>query len=89
MLWKDKKLVGFLMNPKVTAMQDGKIVLIADDVLFEKNGIDLAKKKEIVSQIEETNRGFQQWIEEGIVTKEQLYQNFVDAQKGVDRKIKE
>lgn len=89
LLREDKKLIGFLLNPKVTAMQDCKIVLIADEGLFKKNGIDLAYRKEIVRQLEETNRGIKQWIEEGLVTKEQMLQNFIDAQKELGRKIKE
>lgn len=70
-------------------MQDCKIVLIADEGLFKKNGIDLAYRKEIVRQLEETNRGIKQWIEEGLVTKEQMFRNFIDAQKELGRKIKE
>ncbi len=73
------KIIGFFYNEKVSQFRNGKIKLIADSSLFDKNNVDIRYMSFFMREIEETNKAYAQMLKNGIIPKDSFPKLIEDA----------
>lgn len=92
-LAEKERIIGFFLNEKVMQCRDGRIELIADSSMFNKNDIDIRYMSYCQEQLEETNEGSVRMLNDGTIPQDSfpglVEKAFREAQRVHARQIVE
>lgn len=75
------KIESFLLSPKALKVKNNNLVLVATNKTFREFGIDMKYKSFISQSLEETNKGIEKMITDGIIKKGTLNKMLKKARK--------
>ena len=81
-----EQLRDFAMAPGVTEIVEHRMVVVASEEDFEKQGIDPIYKKYLQKSLDETNDGVEQWLKDSLITEEDIPRMLREAQAEFGKK---
>lgn len=81
-----KKLHDFVLAPGNTKLDGHRMIVVATDEDFNKNGIDVCYREYLQESLDETNNGIEEMLKDSIIKEEDIPRMFQEAQNEVGKK---
>ena len=81
-----EKLRDFVMTPGMIKIEGNRLILVASEEDFTKQGIDPVYKQFMQESLDETNDGMEQWLKDSLITEEDIPRMLREAQEEFGKK---